>query len=67
MLRLVKIGKAVYEADDDARTYKFFCRNRDWGLMTRAESEKNKKSLEGYARVFRNGKKQVFHYKESGK
>ena len=60
MKREIKIDKAVYIADDLSTTYEFLKRNPYWKKLDKKENEKNKQSINGYTRVFRNGKMKVF-------
>ena len=60
MKREIKIDKAVYIADDLSTTYEFLKRNPYWKKLNKKENAKNKQSINGYTRVFRNGKMKVF-------
>ena len=51
MKKYLKIDKAIYEIDENAKTYKFVNRNFDWAKTSEEENEKNKKSIEGYSRI----------------
>lgn len=62
MKRLLKIDKGIYEADDNTKTYRFLKRNPEWELTGKTENEHNKSSLNGYKRIFRNGKEKIFKY-----
>lgn len=64
MTRLLKIGKAIYEVNDDNRIFRFISKNPKWRQLSKEESESNKKSLDGYTRKFGTGKMKVFHYKK---
>jgi hypothetical protein len=61
--RKVKIGRAVYLVDDRAKTYIFLERNLSWKELSQHRNRKNKKSIDGYARFFRNGKSRAFRYR----
>jgi len=60
MKREIKIDKAFYIAGDLSTTYEFLKRNPYWKKLDKKENEKNKQSINGYTRVFRNGKMKVF-------
>ncbi|MEM2139620.1 MAG: hypothetical protein QXJ74_05525 [Nitrososphaera sp.] len=60
MVRRLKIDRAVYLVDDSARTYRFLERNPDWQSLGSDENRKNKKSIDGYTRIFRDGSRKVF-------
>lgn len=61
--RKVRIDTAVYLVDDNAKTYSFLGRNPSWKDLPRSENKENKKSIDGYSRIFRNGKSKVFRYR----
>ena len=61
MTKILKIDRALYEVDDQEKNYKYYGRNAKWQELDLAESEKNKKSIDGYIRIFPNGKQKVFH------
>ncbi|TSA38730.1 MAG: hypothetical protein D4R64_01960 [Porphyromonadaceae bacterium] len=60
MTRKVKIDKGIYEINDETKTYKFHKRNHDWERLDDDENEKNKKSIDGYTRIFRDGREKMF-------
>lgn len=60
MSRKVKIDKGIYEVIDKTSTYKFVKRNPLWKQLDPEENKKNKKSIDGYIRVFRDGRKKKF-------
>ena len=62
MKRELRIDRAIYLADDDSRTYTFFKRNLDWKNLDPVENEKNKQSINGYTRIFRDGTTKVFRF-----
>ncbi len=63
--RKVSIDRAIYLVDDSARTYRFLGSNPSWKELSESENEQNKKSIDGYTRVFRNRKSKVFRYRAS--
>jgi hypothetical protein len=64
-MREVWIDKAVYLVDDETRTYKLLRRNPDWKELPAAKSFENELALEGFTRVFADGRRRVFHFDES--
>jgi hypothetical protein len=63
MNKILKIDRALYEVDDKTRTYKYYARNPDWKKLSKEKCEKNKKSINGYTRIFPDGRRKVFRYK----
>lgn len=59
-MRELKIDRAIYIVDDDGRTYRFSRRNPQWRLLSAAENEANKRSLEGYTRQLRCGRTRLY-------
>lgn len=64
MAKELKIDRAIYLVDERAKTYRFLKRNPDWQKLNAEENEKNKKSISGYTRIFRNGDTKTFKYKK---
>ncbi len=64
MSKILKINKALYEVDDKTKTYRYYGRNPEWKELSAEENQRNKKHIDGYARILRNGKKVVFRYKD---
>jgi len=64
MSRVLKIDRALYEVNDETRTYKYYGRNPNWKNLSEEENKKNKKHIDGYTRIFPDGRKKVFKYKE---
>lgn len=60
MTEIVKIGKALYEVDANTKTYCYYGRNP--GKVSKEEEERNKKRLNGYTRIFRDGRTKIFRY-----
>ncbi len=60
MTKILKIDKALYEVDDETKTYKYFGRNPDWKKLSKKENEENKKHIDGFTRTFRNGRTKKF-------
>ena len=64
MPRELKIDRAVYLVDDEARTYSYLRRNPEWHWLSPDENEANKRAIEGYTRVFRSGKTRSYRRSE---
>ncbi len=60
MKKELKIDRAIYLVDDESRTYRFLRRNSDWENLDPKENEANKQHIDGYTRIFRNGKKKKY-------
>lgn len=56
----LKIDRAIYLVDDKTKTYKFYKINPNWKNLDKKENEQNKIHLNGYKRIFRNGKTKIF-------
>lgn len=56
MTKILKIDKALYEVDDKTKIYRYFGRNPNWESLGKEENERNKKRINGYTRIFRDGK-----------
>lgn len=59
-LRIVEIDRALFQVDDRAKTYWYYSRNFGRACANAHENEVNKRSLTGYARLFKNGTKKLF-------
>jgi len=66
MDKILKIGKALYIVDDETKTYMYLGRNPDWKEHSESEEERNKKHIDGYTRILRDGKTRLFRYKGRG-
>jgi len=64
MTKILKIDRALYDVDDEKKTYRYLGRNPDWERLSKEENERNKRHIDGYKRVFRNGKTKIFKYRE---
>jgi hypothetical protein len=60
--RKVRIDRAIYLVNDSTRIYRFE-RNPSWKNLPWHVNRKNKKSIDGYARIFRNGGRKTFRYR----
>jgi hypothetical protein len=65
MRRELKIDHGIYLIDDSTRTYLFLRSNPEWKEMTAKENEYNKRQIDGYFRVMKDGTKREFHFKGS--
>jgi hypothetical protein len=59
----VAIDRAIYEVADANRTYRFLRRNPVWRQLSEAENEANKRRIDGFQRVFRDGTTKTFRHK----
>ena len=64
MTRILQIDRALYEVDDETKTYRYFNRNLDWKKLSMEENKRNKKHIDGYFRIFRDGKTKKFKYRK---
>jgi len=62
MPRELKIDRAVYLVDDEKRIYRFLRRNLSWEKLDPAENSKNKRQIDGYTRIFKDGQRKTFHF-----
>lgn len=60
--RELRIDRAVYLVDDAARTYRYLRRNPAWKDLDPEENEGNKRHLDGYTRIFPDGRTKVYSY-----
>ena len=65
MQKELKIDRAVYLVDDETRTYRFLRRNLAWENLDPAENDRNKRAIDGYTRIFRDGRRKMFRYGRS--
>ena len=65
MPRQLKIDRAIYLVDDDAKTYRFLSRNPDWKNLSPRENERNNRHIDGYTRMFKDGRLKTFRYREA--
>jgi hypothetical protein len=63
MAKVLKIDRALYEVNDETKTYKYLGRNPYWKNLREDENERNKKHIDGYTRTFRDGTNKIFKYK----
>jgi hypothetical protein len=60
MSRELRIGRAIYLVDDKTRTYRYLRRNPEWQSLSPKENETNKKAIDGYTRIFRDGRAKTY-------
>lgn len=60
---ILKIDRALYDVNDETRTYKYYGRNLDWRNLSKEENIENKKHLDSYIRLFSDGRKKTFRFK----
>lgn len=60
MLREVEIDKAVYLVDTSTKMYRFMRRNPHWRELSPKLNEQNKASIDGFTRIFRNGRTRLY-------
>jgi hypothetical protein len=63
MTRILRIDRALYEVDDETKTYWYNGRNPDWEKLSEEENRNNKKHIDGYTRIFPDGRRKVFKFK----
>ena len=64
MTKILKIDRALYEIDEETRTYWYYGRNLGWERLSGEENRSNKKLIDGYTRVFPDGRRRVLRFKE---
>lgn len=64
MKKILKIDRALYQIDDTTKTYRYHGRNSDWQNLSEKENKKNKRHINGYVRIFSDGRKKIFKYEE---
>lgn len=64
MQQELKIDRAIYLVDDETRTYRFLRRNPDWKNLDLSENDANKRQIDEYTRIFRDGRRKTFRYRE---
>lgn len=59
----LRIDRAVYAVEDETKTYRYLRRNPDWQDLDPEENQRNKRHLDGYTRIFPDGRTKVFSYR----
>jgi len=59
----LEIDRAVYVIDEETKTYRYHRRNPNWRNLDPGENERNKGHLDGYTRIFPDGRRKVFRYR----
>ncbi|OHE55104.1 MAG: hypothetical protein A3K61_01160 [Thaumarchaeota archaeon RBG_16_49_8] len=62
VIKILKIDRALYGANDRTKTYRYYGRNPDWRDLSDEENQRNKKHLNGYTRIFPDGRRKIFTY-----
>ena len=62
MGEILKIGKALYEIDRRTKTYWYYGRNPE--KVSNEEEEQNKIKIDGFTRLFKDGRTKEFRYKK---
>lgn len=57
----LKIDRAVYLVDEETKTYCYLRRNPQWKDLDPADNERNKRHLDGYTRIFPDGRRKLFN------
>jgi hypothetical protein len=57
------VDRAIYLVNRATRTYRYARRNLRWEQLDPAANERNKRSLDGYGRIFRDGRRRIFMYR----
>ena len=57
------VDRAIYAVDRATGTYRFARRNPAWENLDPAKNERNKRSLDGYTRIFPDGRTRIFRYR----
>jgi hypothetical protein len=61
--RELRIDRAIYLVDDEAKTYRYL-RNPEWVSLPPEENEANKRAIDGYRRIFRDGQTKTYRRAE---
>ncbi len=64
MAKILKIDRALYEVNDETKTYWYHGRNLEWGKLGEEENRNNKNHIDGYVRIFLDGRRKVFKFRE---
>lgn len=59
----MSVDRAVYVVDDANKMYRYLRRNPRWRDLDPRENERNKRHLDGYTRLFPDGRTKVFRYR----
>jgi hypothetical protein len=62
MKKIPKTGKAQYEIDTKTKTYWYHGRNPE-KKISKGEEERSRRQIEGFTRIFRDGRTKVFRYR----
>ncbi len=59
----LNVDRSVYLVDENRRTYRYLRRNHRWRELDAEENERNKWHLDGYTRIFPDGRTNAFRYR----
>jgi hypothetical protein len=62
--KLIEIDGVVYEVNSRTKTYWHFGQNSTSRERDKKQNEENKKSIDGYTRIFPDGRREVYRYKK---
>jgi hypothetical protein len=57
------VDRAIYLVDRSTRTYRYGRRNPAWAELDAEDNRRHKSSLDGYVRIFPDGRRKVFAYR----
>jgi carboxymethylenebutenolidase len=58
--RELRIDRAIYLVDDEAKTYRYLRRNPEWVGLPPEDNEANRRAIDGYKRIFRDGQTKAY-------
>ena len=64
MKGIIKIDNAIYFVNDGFKTYRYSGRNPEWEKLSKERNEMDKKSIDGYIRIFKTGKRKKYQRTE---
>jgi hypothetical protein len=62
-IQQIAIDRAIYAVDRVTRTYRYAARNPGWSRLDPVENEHNKRSIDGFVRIFPDGSRKTFRYR----
>jgi hypothetical protein len=63
MKKILAIDKALYKIDFRKKIYAYYGRNSNFKKLKKRDNVKNKKMINGFIRIFKDGRKKVFKFK----
>ena len=64
-MKLLKIDKSIYAVNDAKREYCFYKRNKKWIKLSKEKNNQNKKRINQYRRLLKNGRKKIYRYRQN--